>query len=318
MNTEVQPPRALPLRVVGWLSLPWRHWVYISTTLLFGLFFATLAPVPFLVRLLVLLIPFLTALGLAMPYGGLHMDEWLLLALKYRMRPTAKTISHEELKGLAPEALEALLETPPGAQTASDPVPSSQFLASRGPSAAGAAAGAAPHPASVSGAGIAADASLASGQMTGGVNRQEANTWAASGQDMASTGAVTRQVYLAGTHGILRRGYSGVPEATSPTAPPVAPAPGGVSMGPQEQVEISRQPTARQAPSAPAQPFAASLQPDGKQAPYMPPIQPMRSSQADANHWRAVPGQPARLAQAGERPGRASNRSKKRPDRKWA
>ncbi|GEM_PF-2736383 len=316
MNTEVQPPRALPLRVVGWLSLPWRHWVYISTTLLFGLFFATLAPVPFLVRLLVLLIPFLIALGLAMPYGGLHMDEWLLLALKYRMRPAAKTISHEELKGLAPEALEALLETPPGAPATSDPVPSSQFLASRGPGAADAAAGAAPHPTSVSGAGIAADAPLASGQQAGGVTREGANTWTASGQGMAS--AVTRQVYLAGTHGILRRGYSGVPETTSPTAPTVAPAPGGVSMGPQEQVEVSRQSTARQAPSALAQPFAASLQPDNKQASYTPPIQPMRSSQAGADHWHAVPGQPARLAQPGERPGRASNRPKKRPDRKWA
>jgi hypothetical protein len=110
MNTDIQPPRALPLRVVGWLSLPWRHWIYIGGTLLFGLFFVTVAPVSFLVRLLVLVVPFLISLGLAIPYGGLHMDEWLALAFRYALRPSAAMTNRRELKGPEPGELEALLE----------------------------------------------------------------------------------------------------------------------------------------------------------------------------------------------------------------
>ncbi len=128
MNTEIQPPRALPLRVVGWLSLPWRHWIYIIGTLFFGLLFVTVAPVSFLVRLLVLVVPFVISLGLAIPYGGLHMDEWLALAFRYALRPSAAMTNRRELKGPEPGELEALLEMPQdtpvtatGQQTAAPP-----------------------------------------------------------------------------------------------------------------------------------------------------------------------------------------------------
>jgi hypothetical protein len=175
MSTEMQPPRALPLRVVGWLSLPWRHWIYIIGTLLFGLFFVTLAPFPFLVRVLVLLIPFFTAMLLAMPYGGLHLDEWILMALKYRMRPSATTISPEELKGQTPEELQRLLEA--GLQEEES-------------------AGAAGY-------------SLAGAQPEDGRGWQPAGGWTANGPALDQGAPSSHQIYLTGTHGILRRGYTG-------------------------------------------------------------------------------------------------------------
>lgn len=179
MSSEIQPPRSLPLRVVGWLSLPWRHWIYIIGTLLFGLFFVTLAPFPFLVRVLVLLIPFFTALVLAMPYGGLHLDEWILMALKYRMRPSAATISPEELKGQTPEELQRLLEA--GLQEEESAEAAGYFLA-----------GAQPEDER---------------------GWQPAGGWSANGPVADQGAPSSRQIYLTGTHGILRRGYTG---ATTP------------------------------------------------------------------------------------------------------
>jgi len=180
MNSEIQPPRSLPLRVMGWMSLPWRHWIYIVGTLLFGLIFITIAPFPFLVRVVVLLIPFFTALGLAVPYGGLHMDEWILLAVKYRMRPTAATISYEELKGQGAETLEALLDV------------SLEVIASD-----------APEP-------LRIDEPL-------GAEEQ----WPATSGWIPGAQQTTppRQIYLAGTHGILRRGYGRLPDVAPPSIP---------------------------------------------------------------------------------------------------
>ncbi len=119
MEMQIQPPKPLPLHVVGWLSLPWRHWGYISGTLFFGLLFLTFAPFPFLVRLLGLVVPFLIALALSIPYAGLHMDEWLALAWKYACRPGVR-MSQRQQQDEAPD--EALLggdldgDQPPAAE----------------------------------------------------------------------------------------------------------------------------------------------------------------------------------------------------------
>lgn len=223
MSTEMQPPRSLPLRVVGWMSLPWRHWIYIIGTLLFGLFFVTLAPFPFLVRVLVLLIPFFTALVLAMPYGGLHLDEWILMALKYRMRPSAATISPEELKGQTPEELQRLLEA--GLQEEE----------------------------SVEAAGF----SLAGAQPEDERGWPPAGGWTANGPAADQDAPSTHQIYLTGTHGILRRSYTG-------SATPFQ------TYGGQEQYPQPFQPTGTGQSFHPAQPGTAPTQYGAPGAPGKP------------------------------------------------
>jgi hypothetical protein len=162
------------------------------------LIFAMSAPVAFLVRILGLLIPFLVALGLAVPYGGLHMDEWILLAVKHRLRPTTRMISLEELRGQAPDTLDELLETLPEETTAPAP----------GPSRAGE-------------------------QPVEAVNRQEAADRPVSGP-MALPGVTgAQQIYLAGTHGILRRGYlAAAPRASVPPTAPFQPPDGQAAAAP--------------------------------------------------------------------------------------
>lgn len=222
MSTEMQPPRSLPLRVVGWLSLPWRHWIYIIGTLLFGLFFVTLAPFPFLVRVLVLLIPFFTAMLLAMPYGGLHLDEWILMALKYRMRPSAATISPEELKGQTPEELQRLLET--GLQEEESTEAAGYFLAGAQPE--------------------------------GERGWRPAGGWSDNGPALDQGTPSSHQIYLTGTHGILRRGYTGAAtpfQAYGGQAqyPPFQPTGTEQSSHPARQ---SAAPTPYRAPDAPGKP----------------------------------------------------------------
>lgn len=173
---------------MGWMSLPWRHWIYIIGTLFFGLLFVTLAPVAFLVRVLVLLIPFLIALGLAVPYGGLHMDEWILLAVKYRMRPTAGTISHEELKGQAFDNLEELLDIP--LEAIADTPAGASWLGEQ-PVAEG--------------------------------HQQDPGVWIPGTRDAVPEVTATHQIYLAGTHGILRRSAGVSPFALPPEGTPLEP-----------------------------------------------------------------------------------------------
>lgn len=250
MSTEMQPPRSLPLRVVGWMSLPWRHWIYIIGTLLFGLFFVTLAPVPFLARVLVLLIPFFSALALAMPYGGLHMDEWMLMALKYRMRPSAATISHEELKGQTPEELQRLLEVGLQEEESAE----------------------------------AAGFSLAGAQPEDERRWQPAGGWTANGTALDQGAPFTHRIYLTGTHGILRRSYSGLPELNGTGTPPAAPAVGGALPGPQGQAEAAWQSTAGQLPYPPSAPPVTSFQPSTGQAQYGQPPYPLQQSTAPESH----------------------------------
>jgi hypothetical protein len=110
MEMQIQPPKPLPLHIVGWLSLPWRHWGYLSGSIVFGLLFLTFAPFAFLVRLLGLVVPFLVSLGLAFPYGGLHMDEWLMMAWKYARRPAFRMHTSQEQDESLEEPLEEHLD----------------------------------------------------------------------------------------------------------------------------------------------------------------------------------------------------------------
>jgi hypothetical protein len=173
MSTEIQPPRPLPLRVVGWMSLPWRHWVYVVSTLVFGLIFITVAPFPFIVRMLALVVPFLIALGLAVPYGGLHMDEWLLLAFRYGLRPSARMSSRQELAQDDGD-LEALLEE-------------------------------------------GLDAEVATSTSAGS---QPGSAFAGQEQPAGQPSLSGNRIYLAGTHGILRRGYGSASPSLQSGGPP--------------------------------------------------------------------------------------------------
>lgn len=110
MNSHVTPPKLLPLHLVGWLSLPWRHWLSLAGVLAFGLCFLLFSPAPFLVRLVVLVVPVLVAFLLTLPIGGLHLDEWLVLAVRFRMRTRLIVINAMEEEEQARPNLEELLE----------------------------------------------------------------------------------------------------------------------------------------------------------------------------------------------------------------
>ncbi len=108
MKSHVTPPKLLPLHIVGWLSLPWRHWLYLVGVVAFGLCFLMFSPAPFLVRLPVLVVPLLVAFLMTWPIGGLHLDEWLVLAVKFRLRTKPIAISEQDEEPSGPD-LEALL-----------------------------------------------------------------------------------------------------------------------------------------------------------------------------------------------------------------
>lgn len=194
--SEIQPPKPLPLRVVGWMSLPWRHWMYIVGTLLFGLFFMTLAPFPFMVRLVVLFVPFIVSMVLAMPYGGLHLDEWIMLAFRYRLRPATRPSNHEDLKGHTPEELEHLLEDALQQEEAE--------LAALPPAVP---------PAEESGWPPTA-------------------AWPIGSPNTAQAASAPNHMYLAATHGVLRRRYANFSEMAPEGMPGVAPLPPTVPPGP--------------------------------------------------------------------------------------
>ncbi len=228
--SEIQPPKPLPLRVVGWMSLPWRHWMYIAGTLLFGLFFMTLAPFPFMVRLVVLFVPFIISMVLAMPYGGLHLDEWIMLAFRYRLRPATRPSNHDDLKGHTPEELEHLLKDAlqqEEAERAAVPPPAMPSVEENGWPPTGA--------------------------------------WPTGSPKTAQATSAPAHIYLAATHGVLRRRYAGLPEM----APEGMPA--GVTLPPRPPAALPAQPGGGMPVLQPTTPPAPLFPTPEAQGSTMPP-----------------------------------------------
>lgn len=303
MEMQIQPPKPLPLHVVGWLSLPWRHWGYLSGTLVFGLLFLTFAPFNFLVRLLVLVVPFLSALVLAFPYGGLHMDEWLVLAWKYVRRPGVRIRDQEEQE----ESLDELLgeglddDQPPAAEA------SGLQLFSGPPAQAAESEKPTPPPAWP-------------GQLAPLVDWPESEIWVSSDPTAGQMAGVLGQRFFTATSGVFRRG-SGKPlrDATSERrawsdAAAWSSGAAGVSWRPSapQPVDEPMPPSAAPIPASrePRDPFAA----DGflLEQPTRKLRRPRRTSSAGRNELKTrCSPLPARAA--GHLPGSMRKRCKNAP-----
>ncbi len=189
MEMQIQPPKPLPLHVVGWLSLPWRHWGYLCGTLVFGLLFLTFAPFNFLVKLLVLVAPFLSALVLAFPYGGLHMDEWLMLAWKYARKPAVRMRDPQEQEESPGDLLGDSLDD--GQQPAAgEPGPQMPFAP----------------PAGHTGPVIPGQPSAWPGQLAPVMGRPESEVWVSSDPATGQMDGIIGQSFLSATSGIFWRG----------------------------------------------------------------------------------------------------------------
>jgi hypothetical protein len=184
MKSHVTPPKLLPLHIVGWLSLPWRHWIYLVVVLGFGLCFLMFSPAPFLVRLLVLVVPLLTVFLLTWPIGGLHLDEWLMLAMKFRLRTKPIAIGEQEEQQLGPD-LEELLRLQDEQEAA------------------------------------AAQASLASeaAQPGGGSTGEQIGSGVVAHHPSGVFGPQITQIDLAGSYGVLHRSYAAAYLVDAPPAP---------------------------------------------------------------------------------------------------